>query len=214
MTLTWYGHSCFKIVGNAGQITIITDPFDKSAGLTPPRGNADIITVSHNHFDHNNVKAINGDPFVVDGPGEYEIKGVKIVGCQSFHDDKQGKERGTNTIYLLEVDKIRLCHLGDFGQDSLTDSQLEAIGETDILLAPVGGETTIDAEKAVKIAEKIEPFIIIPMHFHLPNLKFKLAKVDDFLKEMGIEKKAAVDKLTLKKKDLSGEKMKVVLMKL
>lgn len=214
MTLTWYGHSCFKIVGNGGQITIFTDPFDKSVGLTPPRGNADIVTVSHNHFDHNNIKAISGNPFVVDGPGEYEIKGVKIAGCQSFHDNKQGKEKGTNAIYLIEVDKIRLCHLGDFGQDSLTDSQLETIGEVDILLTPVGGETTIDAEKAVKIAEKIEPSVIIPMHFYLPDLKFKLAKVDDFLKEMGIEKKIAVDKLTLKKKDLSGEKMKVILMKL
>jgi len=214
MTLTWYGHSCFKIVGSGGQITVITDPFDKSVGLTPPRGNADIVTISHGHFDHNNIKALSGQPFVVDSPGEYEIKGVKITGCQSFHDNKQGEERGTNTIYLIEVDKIKICHLGDLGQDSLNDSQLEAIGAADILLAPVGGDKTIDAGKAVKIAEQIEPAIIIPMHYHLPNLKFKLAKVDDFLKEMGVDKKMAVDKLTLKKKDLSGGKMKVILMKL
>lgn len=214
MTLTWYGHSCFKIVGSGGQITVFTDPFDKSVGLTPPRGNADIITISHDHFDHNNIKAISGEPFIVNNPGEYEIKGVKIVGCQSFHDNEQGKERGNNTIYLIEADKVRICHLGDLGQDLLTDSQLESIGEVDILLAPVGGEATIGAERAVKIAEQIEPSVIIPMHYHLPNLKFKLAKVDEFLKEMGIEKKVAVDKLTVKKKDLSGERMKVILMKL
>lgn len=214
MTITWYGHSCFKIASTGNQLTLVTDPFDKSIGLTPPRGNADIITVSHGHHDHSNVKTISGDPFVINDPGEYEIKGVTINGCYSFHDDKEGQERGANTIYLIKMDDIRICHLGDLGQKQLTDKQLEKIGQVDILMIPVGGTCTINAEQAIKIIEQIEPKIVIPMHYRLPNLKIDLDKVDTFLKEMGINGQKPVDKLTLKKKDLAGDKLEVVLMKL
>jgi L-ascorbate metabolism protein UlaG (beta-lactamase superfamily) len=213
MTIIWYGHSCFRITNQGGHLTIITDPFDKSIGLTPPRGTADIVTVSHDHHDHNNVRAISGQPFVIDGPGEYEIKGIKIIGCSSYHDKKQGQERGPNTIYLMEIDKMRVCHLGDFGQERLTEKQLEAIGQVDILIIPVGGTYTIEAGEAVKVAEQLEPHLIIPMHYKLPGLKIKLAGLADFLKEMGLNKKPAVDKLTLKKKDLISKEMEVVIFK-
>lgn len=213
MTISWYGHSCFKITNQGGHLTIITDPFDKSIGLTPPRGNSDIVTVSHDHPDHNNVQAISGQPFVISGPGEYEIKGIKIIGCSSYHDKKKGEERGLNTIYLMEIDKIRVCHLGDFGQERLTGKQLEVLGQVDILIVPVGGTYTIEAAEAVKVAEQLEPHLIIPMHYKLPGLKINLASLDDFLKEMGLDKRPALDKLTLKKKDLAGKEMEVVAFK-
>lgn len=215
MTINWYGHSCFKISNQGGHLTLIIDPFDKSIGLTPPRGTADIVLVSHNHHDHNNIKSIAGKPFIVDGPGEYEVKGVSINGIASYHDNKKGEERGVNTIYLIEMDKIKICHLGDFGQEKLSDSQLEAIGNVDVLVIPVGGKYTIDALEAAKIAKQIEPHLIIPMHYKISGLSIDgLDSADGFLKEMGVEKKVIVDKLTLKGKDLSTKEMEVVLFKI
>ncbi|MFC1700707.1 MBL fold metallo-hydrolase [Patescibacteria group bacterium] len=210
MTITWYGHSCFKIVSSGGQLTIITDPFDKKIGLNPPRGNADIITVSHNHYDHNNIKAISGESFVVDSPGEYGIKGVSIKGIQSFHDSE---DKELNTIYIIKIDKIRICHLGDFGQKQLTDKQIENIGQVDILMIPVGGKYTIGASQAVKVIEKIDPRMVIPMHYKIPKLNVDIDSISGFLDEMGIKEKEAVSKLTLKKKDLSSERMEIVVMK-
>ena len=215
MTISWYGHSCFKITNQGGHLTIITDPFDKKIGLNPPRCSADIITVSHDHNDHNNVKTITGvsdsGPFIVNSPGEYEIKGIGIVGCSSFH-DKEEKE--SNIIYSIEVDKIRICHLGDLGQEKLTDKQLEAIGQVDILMIPVGGKFTIGVKQAVKVINQVETNIIIPIHYKLPGLKINLDDVKVFLKEMGLNGEPAVDKLTIKKKDLADKEREVVIMKL
>lgn len=214
MTINWYGHSCFKITNQGGHLTLIMDPFDKKIGLTPPRGSADIVTVSHHHSDHDNVKTISGNPFVIDGPGEYEIKGIDILGVSSFHDSKKGAERGQNTIYVIKVDRIKICHLGDLGQERLSDRQLEVIGQVDILMAPIGGKYTIGAKEVAKISKQIEPQIIIPMHYKRPGLKLDLAGLDGFLKEMGLEEKKAVEKITLKKKDLMNGDMKVVVMKI
>jgi len=213
MTITWYGHSCFKINNQGGRITIITDPFDKKIGLIPPRGNADVVTISHNHFDHNNIKAISGDVFAVEGPGEYEIKGIRIMGISSYHDKKEGQERGLNTIYVIKVDGIKICHLGDMGQEKLTDKQLESIGSVDVLMIPVDGVSTINAREAVKIVKQIDPIIVIPMHYKLPGLKMNFNDVKDFLKEIGLNGQQAVDKLILKKKDLIGKEMEVVIFK-
>jgi len=212
MVITWYGQSCFKI--QSGETVIFTDPFDKSIGLTPPRGVAHIITISHQHLDHANAESLSGEPLVIDGPGEYEIKGVGIKGIFSFHDDQEGKERGANTIFVLEVEGIKICHLGDLGQKKLTDEQLEKIDEADILMIPVGGVFTVDGEEAAEIINQIEPRLVIPMHYKIPGLEIKLAGVDDFLKEMGVAKKETADKLTLKKKDLPREGMQVVVMKI
>ncbi|MCG2809160.1 MAG: MBL fold metallo-hydrolase [Candidatus Portnoybacteria bacterium] len=204
MIINWYGHSCFKIANQGGHLIIIIDPFDKGVGLNPPKGNADIIAVSRNHKDHNNIKAMSGEPFIINGPGEYEVKNIRIIGVSSFQ----------NTIYLIETDGIRICHLGDLRQERLTDRQLEAIGQVDVLMAPVGGGETIGAKEAAKISKQIEPQIIIPMRYKLPGLKENLAGVDEFLKEMGLEEKTAVDKLTLKKKDFTNGGMEVVVMKI
>jgi len=214
MIINWYGHSCFKITNQGGHLIIITDPFDKKIGLNPPRCSTDIVTVSHQHNNHNNTKIITGmegkKPFIINSPGEYEIKGASIVGCRSFH-DKEEKEQ--NIIYIMEVDKIRICHLGDFGQDKLEDKQVEKIGNVDILMIPVGGNYTIEAKKAVKIVNQIDPSIVIPIHYKLPGLKINLDDVKEFLKEMGLNGVTPVDKLTVKKKDLLGKEMEVVVMK-
>jgi len=216
MTINWYGHSCFRIANQGGHLIVITDPFDKKIGLNPPRCSADIVTVSHNHDDHNNIKTISGTsndgekPFIVNSPGEYEIKGISIVGCPSSHGEKI---KETNVIYLIEMDKIRICHLGDLNQDKLEDGQLEKIGGVDILMIPVGGKNTIGAKRASRIVNQVEPSIVIPIHYKLPGLKMDLNEVKGFLKEMGLNGIPVVDKLTLKKKDLIGKEMEVVVMK-
>lgn len=211
MVITWYGQSCFKI--QSGETVIFSDPFDKEIGLTPPRGQANIVTVSHQHHDHNNIGSLSEEPLIIDGPGEYEIKGVNIKGILSYHDDEEGKKLGTNTIYIIEAEGIKICHLGDLGQKKLTDEQLEKIDEIDILMTPVGGTWTIDGERAVDIINQIEPRLVIPMHYKIPGLNIKLENVEAFLKEMGASKKVAQDKLTIKKKDLPPEETEVVVMK-
>lgn len=210
MVITWYGHSCFKI--QSGQLTLIIDPFDPAIGLRPPRGKADVVFVTHKHYDHNYLEGVGDDTFVIDGPGEYEIKGVTCRGITSWHDSKEGKERGLNTIYIIEVEGITLCHLGDLGE-KLSNGQLEAVDGVDVLFVPVGGKYTIDAEGAAEVIHQVEPKITIPMHYKIPGLKINLDSADVFLKEMGISKQEAVAKLTLKKKELP-ENSEVVLMKL
>ncbi len=215
MNITWYGQSCFKMQNK--DITLITDPFDKSVGLRPFYGSADLVTISHNHFDHNNYDAVKNDPFVINSiAGEFEIKKVIVRGIDSYHDDKKGKERGGNIIYTIEMDNIRICHLGDLGQNALTNKQLEKIGQIDILFIPVGGIFTIDWKTASAIISQIEPRVIIPMHYKIPGVKgelLKLDSVDNFCKDHGISPKDAVDKFSVKKKDLPQDESKVVVMK-
>ena len=210
MIITWYGHSCFKF--ESGEIVVVTDPFPKKIGLKPFQGKADIVTESKNHCDHNNTSVIKGSPFIIDGPGEYEVKKTVVRGISSFHDKAKGEARGSNTIYLIQMGQIRLCHLGDLGH-ILEDDQLEKIGQVDILMIPVGGIFTIGPEEAPKIINQIEPRKVIPMHFDLPKLKIgaKLEGVGKFLKEMGVSPKP-VDKLVIKKKDLVQGETEVVVM--
>ncbi len=215
MIISWYGHSCFKIQASSGgsQLVIVTDPFAKEAGLTPPRLQADIVTVSHQHFDHNNAEAIGGNPFVVNLPGEYEVKSVIIKGVPSFHDKSEGAERGGNTIYHIKAEGISLCHLGDLGQEKLTAQQLEQIGDVDVLFVPIGGKYTLDGSEAAEIINQIEPKIVIPMHYKVAGLAIGLDDEKEFLKEIG--EAETVDKIVLKKKDLpeEGAPTKVYIMK-
>src|SRR3989344_7748407 len=198
--ITWAGQSCFQIsVSNFKEhsANIVIDPFG-DIGLKSPNFDADILLVSHGHDDHGNVRAVKGTPFLIDAPGEYEIGGVFVQGIDSFHDDVQGKERGKNTIYTIEAEDMRFCHLGDFGQKQLTDEQLDMIGHVDILMIPVGGVYTIDSAEAQKVIGQIEPKIVIPMHYGLEKLNVKLDGVEKFLKEMGHTSIEAQDKLTIK----------------
>ncbi len=213
MIITWIGHSCFKIQDKIGPdgTTLITDPFDKKIGLKPPAFEADIVTVSHDHYDHNNKKTIKGKPFIVEMAGEYDYHGVAIQGVESFHDAKNGGERGINIIYRIVMDNISVAHLGDLGH-TLNDKQLEVLSGIDILLIPVGGKYTIGAQKAVEVVSQIEPRIVIPMHYKTPNLKLDIDKVDKFIKEMGVEP-ISEDKLKISKKDLPQEDMELVILK-
>jgi len=214
MNIIWYGQNCFKI--QSKDITLVTDPFDKSIGLRPFYGSADIVTISCDYFGRNNYGAVKGNPFVIDSAGEYEIKKVVIKGIDSYRDDKKGKERGGNIIYTIEMDDIKICHLGGLGQNILINGQLEKIGQTDILFIPIGGIFTIDWKSASAIISQIEPRVIIPMHYKIPGVKgslLKLDSVDKFCKDRGVPAKDAVDKFSVKKKDLPQDESKVVVMK-
>ena len=148
----------------------------------------------------------NSEPIKIDGPGEYEIQGVDINGITSWHDETGGKKLGSNTAYSIKLEDIKICHLGDFGEKELRNETLEAIGPVDILFLPIGGKTVIDAETASAVANKLEPKIIIPMHYE----KKELAA---FLKEAGVESLKSEEKLTVKKKDLPEDKARVVVLK-
>ncbi len=205
--IVWAGQACFQVSvsnGKDNSANIVIDPFS-DIGLRMPNFEADILLVTHQHQDHNNVGAVKGNPFIIEGPGEYEIKEVFIKGIHSFHDDKEGKERGLNTIYTVEAEGMKFCHLGDLGQKQLTDEQLEKIGAVDILMIPVGGIYTIDAGESQKIIGQIEPKVVIPMHYSLPKLKFKLDGLEKFLKAMGKNSIEAQDKFTVKLSTLPKE---------
>src|SRR5258706_8028335 len=206
--LVWAGQACFQISVSNGkdhEANIVIDPFDEKVGLTVPSFSADILLVSHNHADHNNVSAIKGSPFLIENPGEYEVKGVFVQGIDSFHDDSEGKERGKNTIYMIEAENMRFCHLGDFGQKQLTDEQLEKIDKVDVLMIPVGGTFTINSSEAAKVIGQIEPKIVIPMHYALPKIKIELDEVEKFLKAMGKNAVVPQDKLVVKTSTLPKE---------
>lgn len=213
MDITYIGHSSFRIKGKTA--TIITDPFDPSmVGLKFPVTDADIVTISHNHEDHNKIDLVKNTSMVINGPGEYEVKEVSVIGISSYHDDKKGEERGKNTIYVYEIDDVTIAHLGDLGH-SLSADVLEEIGSIDILMIPVGGKYTIDAAEAVKVVQSIEPSIIIPMHYRMEGMADmfgELAPVTEFLTNAGLPSET-LDKFSIKKGEFSEEQKIIVLEK-
>jgi L-ascorbate metabolism protein UlaG (beta-lactamase superfamily) len=182
VTIKWLGHSSF-LISLDGVLKIVTDPFDSSVGYPLPDVTADVCVVSHDHFDHNNVSVVKGNPEVVKGTGEREAKGIKFKGVASFHDEKGGSERGENTIFTWELGGIKFVHAGDLGID-LSDSQKNEIGTADVLFVPTGGFYTIDAAVASKVVASLNPKVVIPMHYKTPFLgeNFPIAVVDEFLK--------------------------------
>ncbi|MFH1827300.1 MAG: MBL fold metallo-hydrolase [bacterium] len=215
MVIKHLGHASFLI--KTKNATIITDPYDEEmVGLKFPRVEADIVTVSHNHKDHNQTKNIKGEPLILDWPGEFEKKEVRIFGYKTYHDKKKGEERGENILYKFESEGISILHCGDLGEIP-DQSLIDSIGDIDILLVPVGGFYTIDADDAKEICLKIEPSVIIPMHYGDARLNQKtfekLAPVDEFLKKIGAEKKEPVEELKVNKEELIEEESKVIVMK-
>lgn len=204
------GHASFKLRGKF--VTVVTDPFDeKAVGIKYPKHvEADILTVSHDHHDHNAGSQVGGSPFVVQGAGEYEIKGVSIIGVSSFHDEKSGEQRGRNTMYKIEIDGVRFVHLGDLGH-VLSSAQVDMLDGVDVLFIPVGGIYTIDAEKAAQVISDIEPRIVIPMHYGMPDYNKDLAPVSAFLKQLSKESVTPVPKLTISRDKLPAEMQVVVL---
>jgi L-ascorbate metabolism protein UlaG (beta-lactamase superfamily) len=202
------GHSSFKLKGKS--VTVVTDPFDSQfTGLKFPKHTAcDIVTVSHEHKDHSEVAQLEGAPFIVKGAGEYDIKGVDIIGFATEHGGDQPEK---NTIYRIEMEDINIVHLGDLGR-LLTTAEIDILDGVDILFVPVGGTYTIDAAQAKKIIADIEPSIVIPMHYERTGLAIKnLAPVSVFLKEMEKEQVIAQPKLSISKGKLPEEMQVVVL---
>lgn len=209
MEISHIGHSCFKVVGKS--LTVVIDPYNPKLGLKMPKLDADVLILTHDHFDHNYKEAIKGDYLLLDSPGEYEVRESFFQGITSFHDDKEGKEWGTNTIFTMDIDGIHVCHLGDLGTE-LSNEQLEAMNGVDILMVPVGGTYTIDAKTAVKVINDVSPKIVIPMHYKTAgSTKDDIASLDKFLSEIG-EEPDTLEKLKIMKKDLP-EEMKIVVLK-
>ena len=210
MEITWLGHSCFRLRGK--DATVLTDPCGKSTGYNIGKPTADIVTVSHDHPAHNNVAAVPGSPRVVQGPGEFEMAGVLIMGVGTFHDAEKGEKLGKNTAFVFELDEVLVCHLGDIGHLP-TPAQVEELSGVDVLLAPVGGGTTIAGAAAAEIVSMLEPKLVIPMHYKTPAAKDDLEPLDRFLKEIGAP--SALDekqpKLSVTKSTLPQETKVMVL---
>lgn len=177
MKIKWRGHASFLIEAESKKI--ITDPFNESYGYPLNPVVADIVTVSHEHGDHNAVETVSGQPRIIRGSGIVTMEGIIIKGIASFHDMHEGRERGQNTIFKISTGGIDLVHLGDLGH-VLSAQQVQEIGEVDILLLPIGGRYTIDAGEASQIVSLLQPRVVIPMHFGTPHLSFELAPLEEF----------------------------------
>lgn len=186
MKITWFGQACFEIVTAKGSV-ILLDPYHPMTGYAAHPRNADIVTISHEHGDHNHTGWILGTPEVVRGEGKREIKGIKVTGLPSFHDAAQGSERGPNTIFVIEADGLRLCHLGDLGHD-LDEATLEKIGKPDALFIPAGGFYTFEPEAAAALALKIGARLTVPMHYKTGVRDTPLSTVERFAAAAGAER--------------------------
>jgi L-ascorbate metabolism protein UlaG (beta-lactamase superfamily) len=208
MEITWLGHSCFRLRGK--EAAVVTDPCDKTAGYSIGRPQADVVTVSHDHPTHSQAGAVAGTPRVVQGPGEFEIAGVLITGIPTYHDASKGEELGKNVAYVIEIDDVRICHLGDLGHVP-TSEQAEELSGVDILLAPVGGGTTLDASAAAETVSLLGPKLVIPMHYKTATSKGELQPVDRFLKEMAAGETERQPKLSVTPSTLPAETKVLVL---
>lgn len=211
MEIKYLGHSSFLISTKTAAVVI--DPYDpKMVGFPFPKVSADIVLVTHAHGDHDNVAAVGGSPFVISGPGEYEVKSVKVDGLSSYHDAKNGAERGKNTVYLVRAEGLSILHCGDLGHP-LPESVLEHMGDIHILMVPVGGTYTLGPEEASNLVAQVEPKIVIPMHYRTDKagatLK-ELLPLENFLKEMGGEPR--YEKTLKVKRESLPEELQIVVL--
>lgn len=209
MEINWYGHACFQFKNTAA---IVTDPFDDSLGLPAPNLQADIVTVSHQTPHHNAIGRVSGPFKVLTRPGEYEIKAVFITGhaLHPLRPTRPNRSQNYNVVFMFDIDGLRICHLGDI-RHVPGQSQVEAFDNVDILLIPVGGGNSLNAAQAAEVIGIIEPSIVIPMHYHLPNITVPLEPVDKFLKEMGLSQLEPQPKLKLTAGSLPPETQTIIL---
>ncbi len=193
MEITWLGHSCFRIKGK--EVILVVDPHDASVGYPAVNLTAHIVMLSHDHPGHNYVDGIEGNPYVIRGVGEYEVQQVFITGIPTFHDLERGSLRGKNVIYVVEIEGIRLCHLGDVGQP-ISSQQVEEIGRVDILMIPVGGVSTLSIKSVVGTVNLLNPQVVIPMHYNA-GMTPRLEQADKFFKEFGLGAVTPQSKLTI-----------------
>ncbi len=206
--ITWFGHACFLIKGR--NATVLMDPVPAESGYTLPSISPDIVTISHEHQGHAALDLVQGDYRLVNGPGEYEIKEVFINGIRTWHDSQQGAELGRNILYVVEMEDLTICHLGDLGH-ALTEQQVEAMSAVDVLLVPAGGGPTITPTQAAEVIGQVEPSIVIPMQFRTEKGDAEREPVDAFVREMAAAEHRTVDRLTVRKSDL-GESASVVVL--
>ncbi len=208
MEIVWYGHSCFRLK-TRGAI-VVTDPCGKDVGYSVPRMRADIVTISHNHPDYSNCALVQGAPKIIEGPGEYEVKGVFITGIATPRKKTKGPERDRNILYLIDFDGLNVCHLGSLDHVP-AHAQIEPFSDIDVLLVPVGAFTTIGANQAAEIIALLEPRIVIPMHYKTKATKLKLEPVTRFIREMGLPETSPRDSLDVDKNSLPPETQIVLL---
>jgi len=211
MKIKWLGHASFLITSDGG-VRVITDPYHRAGGIEygPIQETADVVTVSHQHQDHNNVAAVKGSPTVVDVPGVKSVKGVEFLGVTSYHDGRKGAQRGNNIVFCFTVDGVRICHLGDLGHE-LDAGKVKEIGAVDILFIPVGGFYTIDARQAASVCEALKPRVVIPMHVKTAKCDYPITGVEDFLKGRKNVRRVAASETEIKRDNLPSETETIVL---
>jgi len=201
MKIKWLGHACFLLTSDNG-IRVVTDPYDNTVGYKVEKIDAEIVSTSHDHYDHNYVDMVSENAKHVKSEGKTNIDGIEITGVTSFHDDCKGEKRGKNVIFKFKIDGIDVCHLGDLGH-VLSDSQVREIGNVDVLLVPVGGVYTIDYKGAVEVMKLVNPKITIPMHYKTPALIFDVDGVENFLSATG-GKHIGKQEIELKKDEIEN----------
>lgn len=209
VVISWYGQTCFGLEGR-NSICIVTDPYSPDVGLTPPRLEADVVTVSHHDGTCDYLPAVESPFRLLEGPGEYEIRGVFVTGVSTFADDKEGRERGLNTVFVFRFDGTTVCHLGRLGHVP-SQSQVKNLGPVQVLLVPVGGGGSLTANQASEVIGVLEPEIIVPMRYRIPGLEEDLESVGHFLQEMGIEAAEGQEKLRVSDSS-GGEESRVVVL--
>ncbi len=207
--ITWLGHACFRIRGR--EAVVLTDPVGRDSGYDMGYPAADIVTVSHDHPNHRALELVKPGFHAITGPGEYEIKDVFIRGIRTYHDTEKGAKLGKNTVYLVEIEDLLICHLGDLGHP-LTEEQSESMSSVDVLIVPVGGGPTLDSTAAAELVGQIEPAMVIPMQYRTEFGDFDREPVDQFLKKFGITEIEVKDRLNIKKSDL-GESVEVLVLR-
>lgn len=210
MEITWYGHSCFRIM-ERGMASVVTDPYDHEViGYSPLKLKADIVSISHDAPGHNFVSAVRGNPFLITGPGEYETGGVFITAVQTDGRGMKKSDQPRNTLYVFDYDSVTVAHLGDL-RSVPSQTDIEALGQVDVALVPVGGGGGLTAAKAAEIVSMLEPGIVVPMHFSTPDSTLKLAPLSKFLKEMGAGKPTPEPVLKITRTSVPSETRVVVL---
>lgn len=214
MKIRYLGHSSFLLTESTGT-AVVTDPYGSKVGYDMPKVGADAVTVSHHHFDHDNVKAVEGEPVILDKEQGYELPGVVINAIKSNHDGMGGALRGENVIFKFRMDGLDVCHLGDLGEECSSEL-IEAILPVNVLLIPVGGNYTIDAKMAKEYVDRLMPDVVIPMHYRCKGCEIDIDKVDEFVElfeDDGVECEEAEGEIELTRDDVDGESTRLIVMK-
>jgi L-ascorbate metabolism protein UlaG (beta-lactamase superfamily) len=208
MEITWFGHSCFRIKGK--EAIVLMDPCGPDSGYSLGKVQADMVTVSNSHPGHSYLETLQEGYRLIKGPGEYEMKDIYITGIPAFHDDEKGKKLGKNTVYVIEMEGITLCHLGDLGH-SLTPEVTGEIGNINVLFIPVGGHSTIGGTAAADMVRNLNPGFVVPMHYKTADEKDDLEFPEKFLKELGLKELAAQPKLIVTRTNIPAATQVIML---